>query len=66
VAGFRLRVKLRRTAIALATAVGRPGGPPEEAVKKPRLTAETVETAWFDRLTMSAHPELVEGCALCG
>jgi len=38
----------------------------EERVKKPTLTAETAETAWFDRLTMSAHPELVEGCELCG
>jgi hypothetical protein len=27
-------------------------------VKKPILTAETAETAWFDRLTMNAHPEL--------
>jgi len=24
------------------------------------LTAETAETAWFDELTMSAHPEPVE------
>src|SRR5712692_9155260 len=29
----------------------------EERVKKPTLTAETAETAWFDRLTMSAHRE---------
>jgi len=28
-----------------------------------RLTAEH---AWFDKLTMSAHPEPVEGCVLGG
>src|SRR5476649_798048 len=27
------------------------------------INAETAEHARFDRLTMSAHPELVEGCA---
>src|SRR5712691_549972 len=39
--------------------------PAEEPVKK-CLTAETAETAWFDELTMSAHPEPVEGCVLRG
>jgi hypothetical protein len=24
---------------------------------KPRVTAEIAKTAWFDKLTMSAHPE---------
>jgi hypothetical protein len=29
-------------------------------------TAEAAESAWFDKLTMSAaHPEPVEGCDLC-
>src|SRR5206468_8934212 len=27
--------------------------------------ARAAKPAWFDRLTMSAHPELVEGCGLC-
>ena len=26
------------------------------------LHAEVAESAWFDKLTMSAHPEPVEGC----
>jgi hypothetical protein len=26
----------------------------------------TAEHAWFDKLTMSAHPEPVEGCGLGG
>src|SRR6185295_4412939 len=30
------------------------------------LTAETAERAWFDKLTLSAHPEPVEGCDLPG
>jgi hypothetical protein len=29
------------------------------------LNAETAEIAWFDKLTMSAHSEPVEGCGLC-
>jgi hypothetical protein len=29
-------------------------------------TAGTAENAWFDELTMSAHPEPVEGCVLRG
>ena len=27
--------------------------------------AKPAKAAWFDKLTMSAHPEPVEGCALC-
>ena len=35
------------------------------ACSETTYNAETAEPAWFDRLTMSAHPELVEGCAFC-
>jgi len=45
---LRLRIKLRRTAARK--------GRPEERVKK-CLTAETADNAWFDELTMSAHPK---------
>ena len=37
-----------------------------EAVTRRRKTAENAERAWFDRLTMSARPERVEGQVLCG
>jgi len=39
---FHLRIKLRRTAVAFL---------------KKCLTAETADNAWFDELTMSAHPK---------
>jgi len=29
------------------------------------MNAEDGKGAWFDKLTMSAHPEPVEGCVLC-
>src|SRR5712691_11907089 len=38
------------------------GASPVSVRRQTLLTAETAENAWFDELTMSAHPEPVEGC----
>src|SRR3977135_1999565 len=40
------------------------GGSPAGCVEATSST-KAAASAWFDRLTMSAHPERVEGCALC-
>jgi len=43
---------------------------PQFAINNPQSAINNLqEHAWFDQLTMSAHPEPVEGCGLgdlCG
>jgi hypothetical protein len=38
----------------------------QSSIRDEEETAEHAEIAWFDKLTMSAHPEPVEGCELRG
>src|SRR2546427_6506452 len=42
-----------------------PGGGSPAACVEAASSTKPIATAWFDKLTMSAHPELVEGCVFC-